>query len=312
MTNFESFDIEKYLQDRHVHYLTEGKNISDGWIGTRCIFPGCSDQSDHLGINLTSKTFSCWVCGKSGNLISLIMQIDNCSMAKAFKTVDKFSYAQTSTVKRSSNTAHYRAQKIDFKLSIECENRLFDEHSNYLTKRNFDAQYIFDKYKLQCVGPLGKYKHRLIIPYYYKNQLLTFSGRDITGKSNEPYLHCPDKSSPENPKTMLYNLDSVSDTIVFVEGTFDVFRTGDGFVATSGTKFTLPQIYLCYMTKSIKRVFVLFDPEEQAQKQAELFGSALSCVMNNVEVIVFGDVDPGELAEDDVKVLRKELFGRIY
>ena len=84
--NFESFDIIKYLQSRHINYTEEGKNVSEGWIGIRCVFPGCEDMSNHLGIHLESKVISCWVCGRRGSLLNLILLIDKKSTANAFET----------------------------------------------------------------------------------------------------------------------------------------------------------------------------------------------------------------------------------
>ena len=109
---------------------------------------------------------------------------------------------------------------------------------------------------------------------------------------------------------MLYNLDSVKDTIVIVEGVFAVYRLGDGVVATSGMKWTMIQIYLCFL-QSLKRAFILFDPERKAQEQAEGLASALSCLIDHVEVLCL-DRDIDNLSENEVKSFRKEIFGKIF
>lgn len=310
--NFEYFDIIKYLQARRVEYWEEGKNVSDNWINIQCLFPGCSDPSNHLGINLTSKAISCWMCGNKGSLLNLVLLIDRCDIDNAFKTIKKFSHTLTSVEQRKTLTAHETASKNDFKLPLEAKSELLSLHRDYLTnKRGFDAEYLVKKYDLRCIGPIGTFCNRLLIPYYHKKRLLTFSTRDVTGQSKVPYVHCPKKLSPENPKTMLYNLDTVKDTIVIVEGYFIVFKLGDGVVATSGTKWTMMQVYLCHLL-SLKRAFILFDAEEKAQEQAEKLASALSCFINHVEVLCLDKGDLDNLNENEVRDFRKEVFGKIF
>ena len=60
--SFEAFDIVAYLDEKGIEYVTEGKNVSAGWIGLQC--PYCSDQSNHLGVCLDGKGFSCFRCGE--------------------------------------------------------------------------------------------------------------------------------------------------------------------------------------------------------------------------------------------------------
>ena len=308
--NFALFDIEKYLQNRHIEYSTKGKNISEEWLGIRCLFPGCGDQSNHLGVHLTAKTISCWACGGHGTLLDLILLIDKCTIKQAFETIKKFSYADLLVDRKKSLTEHHKPSGDTFKLPSEAKNELFDLHRDYLTKRNLDPDYIFNKYKLRCIGPVGNYCNRILIPYYHKNQLLTFSTRDVTGQT-DTYIHCPKRLSPENPKTMLYNLGTVKDTIVIVEGVFVVFKLGDGVVATSGTKWTMKQVYLCHLL-SLKRAFVLFDAEEKAQKQADSLASALSCFIDHVEVDCLDKGDLDNLTDKEVASFRKEIFGKLF
>jgi len=308
--NFELFDIIKYLQSRNIHYDPEGKNVSDGWIGIKCLWPGCADTSNHLGINLTAKTISCWVCGKKGSLLNLILLIDSCTVKQAFKTIKKFSYADILTDRKKSLTEHHKTSINDFQLPSEAKNELFDLHRDYLTNRGLDAEYVFNKYKLKSIGPVGKYCNRILIPYYYQNKLMTFSTRDATGQTNT-YIHCPKELSPSSPKKMLYNFDTVKDTIVIVEGAFVVFKLGDGVVATSGSQWTMLQVYLCHLL-TLKRVFILFDAEIKAQEQAVRLASALSCLIDHVEILSLAEGDLDNLTNNEVVSFRKEIFGKIF
>ena len=59
--NFQDFDIINYLENREIDYHKAGeKNVGKGWININC--PFCDDPSWHLGINLKSKFFNCYIC----------------------------------------------------------------------------------------------------------------------------------------------------------------------------------------------------------------------------------------------------------
>ena len=62
--------IENYLDDLGVDYISEGKNVSSGWIEINCPFCG-QDPSKHLGINLETGLFHSWCCNETGNLVKL-------------------------------------------------------------------------------------------------------------------------------------------------------------------------------------------------------------------------------------------------
>jgi len=310
--NFESFDIKKYLQSKGIDYSEEGENVSEGWINIRCIF--CFDPKNHLGINLTSKAFSCWMCGNHGSLLSFISRLDKISYKEAFKIIEKFSNRFYQKEKEELISSK------EFKLPEEAEDNLFDLHRKYLISRNFDPDFIFKKYRLKCTGPIGNYPHRLIIPYIFKNRILSFSTRDVTNKAPTPYNHCPTRNSLLSIKEMLYNIDSVKDTIIIVEGPADVWKLGDGVVATSGIKYTSAQVLRCVelvKSKNLKRAFILFDTDKedkrkQAQIQAKKLAENLSTFLNHVEMLTLEKGDPADLTLTEVKELRKSIFGKVF
>jgi hypothetical protein len=112
-----------------------------------------------------------------------------------------------------------------------------------------------------------------------------------------------------SPKDCLYNIDTVGDTALVVEGASDVWRLGDGAVGTFGHKFTKTQVYLL---RNCRRVFVLFDTEVEAQEDARRLAYDLSGIVPDVHVFELDKGDPGDLSEDDVKALRSEIFGRKF
>ncbi len=109
-----------------------------------------------------------------------------------------------------------------------------------------------------------------------------------------------------NPKHVLFNEQFVKGNSIGVcEGIFDAIRLGDGFVALLGTKFTEAQV-----NKLLKydQIFIVFDPEKEAQKHAVELANKLASLGKEVTVIDTElDHDPGDMTSHEVKMLRKAL-----
>lgn len=303
----EYFDVEMYLDSRNIEYWSDGENIKHGWIGIRCLW--CDDDFNHLGINLDSKSINCWRCPIKGTIIKVIFKIEHCSLRSVLSIVKEFSSIQHYTRERNSNDDHLPQRKSNIELPAMSKKELFPLHRTYLEKRGFDPKLIFKKYNLYCNGPIGEYKFRLIVPFYYKNRLVTFSSRDVTGKAKLPYKNQPEKESILSTKETIYNIDNCKDTIIVVEGFIDAWKIGDNCGATMGTKWTATQLSIL---SQFKRVFVLYDTEEEAQENADRLCYDLSCEVDHVEKLELDKGDPGSMNKEDVKHLRKEIFGKIY
>jgi len=299
----QSFDIEKYLQSKGIHYSTHGKNVKHGWIGTQCLW--CSDHSNHLGINLNSKSISCWKCPTKGTVLKLIMKIERIDVRAAKLTLEQFSDITTYVKHYKSNPELIRAS--EFKFNADFTTTIQPYCRRFLESRNFDPDYLFKKYKLLSGPVAGRYAYSLIIPYYSYDQPLTFISRHTSKKF---YDNCPSEQSIYTTKELLYGHEQCEGTIIVVEGVTDQWRIGDGCVALAGTRFTPRQVE---MLADFNRVFILFDPEPEAQKQAEKLQYLLNNHCQEVIVLDLGvDHDPAELSESDVKVLRKQVFSKIF
>jgi len=291
---FEGFDVLSYLQSRHIPYKTSGKNISAGWVGINCLF--CIDGSNHLGINLTAKTFSCFRCGETGNAIKLIQTIEGISSVKAaFEVMEQYN-GEIFTPKKT----HYRSKLI---FPIGTSKNFYANQMSFLEKRRFDPDSAIKKFDLYSVGPIGDFKHRLIFPIYINNRVVAYVGRDVTGQAEIPYKNSPEELSIKPVKSCLYNIDSVyRNTAIIVEGIFDAWRLGDGAIATFGTQYTHEQIRLL---KGMKRIFVMYDAD--ASEQANKLAHDASAIVPNVEILTLSEGDPDNLSERDVFALRKDL-----
>ena len=292
------FDIRMFLDDRGIPWSNEGKNISSGWIGLGC--PFCGDKSNHGAINLSSLSYSCWKCSKKGTAITLVMQIDNCSFIRALKTAEKFVL---------TNFEHLiKKERIHSDLVIfppGTSDVMLPIHRNFLIKRGYNPDYVARKYDLRFVGPtLDNWKFQLLIPVYMNQTLMTFVGRDTTGKAEIKYQNAPIERSILQAKHCLYGLDSVTDTIILVEGILDMWRIGSPAVCCFGTQITTEQINLIAQ-KRLKRCLILFD--QDATDKAYVLASTLTSVVPVVEVLELDTEDPDSMTEDETWELRREL-----
>ena len=291
----EDFDVLKFLQDRNIPYSYSGNNVSSGWVGINCCF--CIDQSNHLGINLKSKSFSCFKCAEKGNAVKLIQEIDGISDKAAFKVMSEYKDGVFTPREK-----HYQS-KVQFPVGTSKD--LSSKAVQFLEDRRYDPKIVSKEYDLYVTGPMGDYKHRIIIPVFHKKRIVSFVGRDITGQAATPYKNSSDQYSIKDVKHCLYNLDSViRDRVIIVEGILDAWRIGDGAVATFGVKYTHEQLRLL---KGIKQAFVLYDGEPEAIKQAYKLAYDLSPIVSQIEVLELSEGDPDEMTDDDVQALRKDL-----
>jgi len=306
MIDLYTIDIEKYLDHRGILYSYSGKNVQQGWIGIQCVW--CDDHSNHLGINLSSKTISCWKCGQKGTILKLIMKLERCNLDKANQIAKNFQNVIISDSERSFGREQDRAADFDIQKYSLLENSLLETHRRFLESRNFDPELVFQKYGLKCCGPIGRFRQRLIIPVFYNYRMVTFVTRSVINE--EPhYWNLPKKDSILHAKEVVYGGDKVEETLLVVEGPLDQWRIGDGCVCTFGSKWTLEQFALL---KRFRRVFVLYDSqEEEAQRSAKKLVYDLSPYVDHAERLELEKGDPADLNEQEVKWLRKEIFGKL-
>lgn len=207
-------------------------------------------------------------------------------------------------LKQNSPVQVGKRKRVDFPLGTV---ELQPKHRDYLIGRNFDPDLLERIYGLKGTGPLGDYKFRIIAPVILDGKMVSYQGRDVTGKSDLRYKACPLDLEVIHHKHTLYGVDLVKGgSVVVVEGITDVWRLGPGAVATFGTGFTKQQANM--IMQKFKRVYLLFDPEPKAQQVAEELSWVLSNVGVESYIIDLGSgTDPGDMKQDDADNLMKEL-----
>lgn len=297
-----------YLESRNIEpHLPGEKNVTRGWVNVRCPFPDCDDPSWHCGINLESGMFNCYVCGRKGHVTRLIARIDDCSRDRARAVFAAMEGSDPSEDRRTEPDP-YEGKAKKCVLPTEATEDFPKIHLSYLKDRGFDPEFLISRYGLRACANVGRYKFRIVVPYLLDGRLVTFSSRDVTGRSPIRYKDCPPELSVIPTKETVYNIDRVKDRVLIVEGPFDVMRIGDGAVGTSTDNYGPRQVAMLngLVRRGVRYGFVMFDAGKSARERAERLAGELA--FEHVEALgLSSPSDPGEMDEGEVGHLRREL-----
>jgi hypothetical protein len=307
--------IEKLLQDYGIPYVTESEHHhgTPDWINIHC--PFCTGSKNfHLGINIYQPMVShCWRCG-GHSTASVLSRILNISVEKAKNLIQEYA-GPTGTIRKKAEEP--RVSIFPIKFPQPYFEHLNEAGKKYLEGRGFDPEKLEKRWKLKQTGPISfldkiQYGNRIIIPIYWRRQLVSFQTRDITEKSNKRYLACPMKREVIQHKHIVYGKEkewSKYPALIMVEGVVDVWKLGTCAVATFGTSFTMEQVLA--LSRIHNKFFIVYDNEPQAQQQARKLAVKLKALGKKVFVEIV-DTDPGDMklydARHFVKTLLKEVF----
>ncbi len=292
----------KFLQDYNITYMTSGnKHCRPGWVQIGC--PFCAGGAGtHLGIHLSGVGASCWRC-KGKSIRQIIQALLKCSYQEVCRIESK--YRTRLVVRRKVPSSLNLALKVELPSGTGPMNA---RHDIYLEERKFDPEHLERVFGLKGTGPIGSYKHRIIAPILFHDRLISYIGRDITGKADLRYKACPTICESYPYKKITYGIElAKKESVLIVEGITDVWRLGPGSVATFGTAFTPAQVRL--LASNFKRAFVFFDNEVPAQRASRELGLMLATSGIEVEILV-PESDPGNMDQNEADNLVKELFVR--
>jgi hypothetical protein len=298
--------IEQLYEDYNVPYATPGhKNVRDGWLGVDC--PFCVGKLGyHLGYNLDDDYFFCWRCGHHPvkKTLSKLLNIEE----NGVEIIIKRYTGGTPKIKTRSE----RTRKT-FSLPTG-SGPMLRNHEQYLLRRGFDPDQLASTWGLLGTGPVARldeldYKHRIIAPIEWNGNIVSFQARDITDKQFAKYKTCPKERETIHHKDILYGKQRYwTSTGIIVEGITDVWRFGVRAACTFGIQFKSKQAKI--IGKSFDRVFIIFDPEKQAQRQAKQLMHAISHYLARGKIHIYdlGKNDPGSLTQTEADYIIKQLI----
>jgi DNA primase len=289
-------DIQNILDQFDIDYKTSGKNIGRGWIGIEeC--PFCGGGGFHCGIKSSGCGFSCFICGEKGGIVKLLLRLL------------KIPYFRIQELIQSNSIKYYKASEVTFRevpiIKIPGTTTLSPALKLYLKNRNLDAEYIQHNFGIFDGDITGDYKYRIIIPIYFYNELVTFIGRDYTGKQTLRYKNYPSELSKLSTGEILYGFDELGDDCIVTEGVFDKWNIGINCCAALGVVITSEQIKLLL---SKKRILILFDNGKAGQEKAEQLYSILTFAGKDV---INGKLpstvdDPAELSQKEIYHIKQQ------
>lgn len=298
-------DVIKLYDDYNVDYLTSGNtHCAPGWVQVHC--PWCEgSQNYHLGYNLQNNFYTCYRCGWHP-IPSTIAKLIHLSEKEAYTLIKRYGILVPSSYKEPIVKIRTKAHRLP-----SLTGPLLGNHKRYLESRSFDPDRLEREWNLVGTGPVSSldnidYKHRIIIPFIWNGQQVSFDSRDITGKDPQRYRACPKDRELIEHKSILYGRqDKWKRTGICVEGPTDVWRFGINSFGTSGIKYTPAQVR--QMANAFKRIPVVFDDDPQAVLQANKLVSELKFRgIDSFRVDIKGD--PGGMKQEDADYLVKQLI----
>jgi len=296
------FNFQAYLRDRGIR-AEPGRE----WLNIPC--PLCRSEiygstpgKAYLGYNLAKGHFHCWRCG-SHKAEDVVMALEGCQWHEACGIVNRYHDDHLITSKPR------KAQGLQGTINWPPgAGELTGWHRQYLQGRGFNPDFLAAKYGIMATAGIGPYAWRVMAPVILDGRWVSYQGRDITGRHPAKYKACPKELELVDHKTICYNLDNCHrDEVLVVEGFMDTWRLGDDCCSTFGTSFTPGQVLL--LSSRFGRVFVVYDPEPEAQCHARELCGALEATGTEARNMVLSHGDPGDMTDEEAARLKNELLG---
>lgn len=292
-----SFDVIGFCQKYGIEHVTEGhKHTRPGWVQMEC--PFCvGNPGYHLGFSTEAGVWNCWRCG-SKRLWDVLVALLGGNAQEASRALREYKGRPEPRLQRRK-----RAQELEIPSGLQ---PLTKRARRYLQERKFDPDLIASMWEVQSTSNIGRLRYRIFVPIIVEGHMVSWMCRDVTGKSGVKYLaQAEDKEIISNKET-LYGMDQAGGTTcVVVEGVTDVWRLGPGAVATFGIKYTPKQVST--LIKNFRNFHILFDPDNQAVKQASALGRTLSMLGGKVKLWHLNTCDPGDLPQSAANDLMREV-----
>jgi len=279
------FDIEEFIAANCSDSMQHDDEVS-----VPCY--NCSDEGDHLWINMDTGLFICYRCGESGNLPKFIAKVMDVSYEAAkgyiFRKIRGRAGEGLDEIKdrldlgledpapperRKKRRALPRKMHMLPPLSPE---HVSGQAAAYLRKRGVTDQQM-KEHRIGYVHT-GKFGRRIIVPVIRSSTSIYFVARAVL-----PYMQ-PKVLNPKNVKgrltarDVLFNLDRgmAQPKGILVEGVFDAIATGG--IALLGKRLSPTQLDL--LTKTCQHwdeLVVMFDNDDpDAGDKAETTARVLS------------------------------------
>jgi hypothetical protein len=293
-------DFVKLCKDYNIPCDTEGSShhYHEGWAQTHC--PFCTDGNNgwHLGFSLTGGHLNCWRCGSHSayDFLLAIFKSQRISIKNLFR---QYSIKSIATKIKEKE----RRKKVKQPPSLY---PLTKKYLKKLKKKKFDLKSLINNWDLSMTkGLSGEWNWRIIVPIKdSENNIVAYTGRAIDPDKKPRWLNSKNEDMAIDPKKLIYGIEKIVNRVLIVEGPSDVWRMGPGAVGLFGIDWKVEQASIL---KDFYYRFIMFDPEKEAQKQAEKLAKWLAPFPGETEIITGMKTDPGDLSQVEADNIMKEL-----
>jgi len=282
--------------------LGTGKQTARGNMAYNC--PSCNHHKPKLEVNFTENKqghnpWHCWVCGKKGKSISLLLRIAGASQ-------DKISEAKSLSKNVDDNYVHKSVDTItlpDEYISLnDVDNSdIMGRHAIAYLKRRHVSKHDIIKYNIGfCKN--GLYKNMIILPTYDADGRLNY----FTARSfeKEPYVKYRNPSASRDivPNEHLINWNV---PVILCEGLFDAIAIKRNAIPLLG-KNIQNNLMKKIVTSLVDKIYIALDRD--AIKQALKFCEKLLAEGKEVYLVDLQDKDPSEMGfENFTKLIHKTV-----
>lgn len=290
-------------------------------------FHSRGDRNPSASVNKNTLAYHCFSCGSSGNLYTLIADVENVSVAvairwlrekfyigKKFEDVGSVEQEIKNILKQEETTKKkFISDKVLKMFEVDWEKAYKTYEQGNLTKklsRPFDC-YSLDLKTINDFS-LGydKNTNRITIPIRNLNgQLVSIKGRTSDSDEYPKYLGIGDKDGQTkygferiNDDSLVFGLDTASEDLILCEGEFDAMSLRQkgfaGSVATGTCNATASQVR--NIIKKAKSVTILFDPDDAGIEGANKL-SYLLLPYVPVRIAELGKNDPATTSKEDLE-----------
>lgn len=303
----------------------------------RGLSPFTNEKTPSFYVDNSSKTWYCFSSSKGGGVLDYVMELENLDRHGAISFIKQY-------LNIEENTDQEDTKENKLKKLLKEANKEFLKNTpqaiEYLQSRGMsksDAENVVEKYdigfceknsslssQLERMGFFLKtqkeagisydsgairYENRITIPIRNEyGQIISFTGRDITGAARSKYLHGT-TSSVFKKSDIVWNLSKVrsmikdQDMIVVCEGQMDaiaVTEAGIPAVSIMGSKISEEQLKI--ISKLTNNVYMIFDSDRAGQEglmSAFKMISSMDIDAVFYSVVIPGDKDPDEFIKNN-------------
>ena len=282
--------------------LGTGKQTARGNMAYNC--PSCNHHKPKLEVNFTENKqghnpWHCWVCGKKGKSISLLLRI-------AGATQDQINEAKSLSKNVDDNYVVKVADTITLpdefiSLNNVDNSDIMARHALAYLKNRHVSKHDILKYNMgYCKS--GLYKNMIIIPTYdAKGSLNYFTARSF---EKEPYVKYrnPQVSRDIIPNEHIINWNV---PIILCEGLFDAIAIKRNAIPLLG-KNIQNNLMKKIVTSLVDKIYIALDRD--AIKQALRFCENLMAEGKEVYLVDLQDKDPSEMGfENFTRLIQKTV-----